>query len=128
MDIEQKKRIVTEYFQNIGDVRHRQKSLDLMTDDATWWNPSGVRNKAQVAANFERADKFFKGPIKVTITGMTVEGDRVAVESEGHADVINGKHYHNAYHSLVVFRGDKICAVKEYCDTKYAAETLSGVF
>lgn len=128
MDLDQKKRVAAEYFQLIVDGDKRQQALDLMTDDATWWVPGrGTRSKAEVAASFAGAARFFKGPIKVTIKSVVAEADRVAIESEGTAEVINGKTYKNSYHSVVVFRGDKISEVREYCDTKYTADILGDV-
>jgi ketosteroid isomerase-like protein len=128
MTIDEKKRIAADYFKLIVDAARRQEALDLMTDDATWWAPgSATRSKADVAASFAFATKFFKSPIKVTIKSMVAEGDRVAIESEGTAEVVNGKTYRNYYHSVVIFRGDKISEIHEYCDSKYTADTLGDL-
>lgn len=128
MGLEEKKRIASEFLRFIGDGARRDEALAMLSDDATWRSPGGaMRNKEQVAANFVRNEKLFKGPIKVVITGITAEGDRVAVESEGSADVINGKHYKNTYHCVIQFRGDKICTVREYCDSNYAADTFADL-
>jgi ketosteroid isomerase-like protein len=128
MNSDARKRQVVEFFTWLVDGAQRQKALDMMTDDAVWWSGGTKRRtKADTAASFAASERFFKGPIKVTVKGMVAEGDRIAVESEGVADVVNGKRYQNAYHTLLVFRGDQICEVREYCDTKYAAETFSDL-
>jgi ketosteroid isomerase-like protein len=128
MDFDEKKRVAVEFLQLMGDGRRRERALEMMTDDAAWWIPGvGTLSKTQLAEGFARSDKLFKGTIGVTILGVTAEGDRVAVESEGDAEVINGKRYNNRYHSLLVFRGGKICEVREYCDTKYVADTLGDL-
>ena len=71
--------------------------------------------------------KIVKGPIKLTIKRMTAEDDRVAFEAESDAEVVNGKHYHNLYHFLAVVRDGKIREMKEYHDTRYAAEVFGDL-
>ena len=128
MDIEAKKRFATLFFQHMGDKAVRHEALAMMTDDATWWIPGiGTWDKAQLAAGMGAADACFTGKITPKILGITAEGDRVAVESESQADVINGTTYNNRYHCLLLFRGDRISEVREYCDTKYAADTLGAL-
>jgi len=121
------KKIVTELFAHLSAGR-RQQALELMGDDATWWSPGiGVITKAQFAQMMGYLDKIMKGPIKMTLKRMTAEDDRVAAEAESDADVVNGRHYHNTYHFLVVVRDGKIREVKEYTDTKYAADVFGDL-
>jgi ketosteroid isomerase-like protein len=128
MSIEENKRMAVEHFHLMGDGPKRSLALDMMTDDATWWIPGvGTLSKPQLADSFAQSDKLFKGAIGVKILGVTAEGNRVAVESEGDAAVINGKRYNDRYHSLVIFRDGRICEVREYCDTKYVADTLGDL-
>lgn len=127
MGATENKQIVTELFSLLSSGR-RPQALDLMGDDATWWSPGiGVTTKAQFAEMMGYMDKIMKGPIKLTPKRMTAEDDRVAVEAESDGDVVNGKHYHNTYHFLVVVRGGKIREVKEYTDTKYAADVFGDL-
>ena len=128
MEIEEKKRIAQAFLRLIGDPDQRHEALAMMNDDATWWIPgAGVFDKQQIAASFARIDTIFTGPIVVTVTGLTAEGDRVAIESEGDVDAVNGRHYNNRYHTLIVFHGDKIGEVKEYCDTQYVQDVLGDL-
>jgi uncharacterized protein len=39
--------------------------------------------------------------LRVTPTGLTAEGDRVAVEAESYGETASGKIYSNLYHFLV---------------------------
>jgi ketosteroid isomerase-like protein len=64
------------------------------------------------------------GALKVTPTGVTAEGDRVALEAESYAKMKNTKTYQNKYHFLFVVRNGKIQQVKEYLDTMHANEVL----
>lgn len=128
MDLEAKKQFATLFFEYMGDGATRQKALDMMTPDASWWIPGiGTWDKAQLAAGMGAADACFVGKITPKILGITAEGDRVAVESESQADVVNGTTYNNRYHCLLLFQDELICEVREYCDTKYAADTLGAL-
>ena len=125
MNTEEKKKYVTEFFEYMGDRDQRGKALSMMTSDATWWIPGiGVWDKDQLLAGMGAADNCFVSKITPQVLGITAEGDRVAYESISEADCVNGTRYANRYHCLVLFKGDKIGEVREYCDTKYAADTL----
>lgn len=127
MGATENKQLVIEMFSHLSAGR-RQQALDLMGDDATWWSPGiGVTTKQQFAQMMTYMDKILKGPIKMTLKRMTAEDDRVAAEAESDGDVVNGKHYHNTYHFLVVVRGGKIREVKEYTDTKYAGDVFGDL-
>jgi ketosteroid isomerase-like protein len=95
----------------------------LLTDDAVWWAPGrgefGNDAFMKIAGGFAG---MFKAPSKITVFGVTAEDDRVAIEAEGRAELINGKIYANRYHYLFVFRDGKICQAKLYNDTKHAAD------
>jgi len=68
----------------------------------------------------------FEEPVKFTVTGITAEGDRVAIEAQGYAKLKNGKTYENLYHFLFVVRDGKIQEGKEYCDFHYASEVFQS--
>jgi hypothetical protein len=79
-----------------------------MADTATWWvagKPgqfvlAGTKTKAQFAELLQGIRTAMPKGLRVTPTGITAEGDRVAVEAE------------------------KIQAVREYLDTMHAKEVL----
>ena len=102
--------------------------MSLMTDDAIWWAPGrgeyGNAAFAKIAGGFAG---MFKSPSKITVDGITAEGDRVAIEAEGHAELTNGKIYRNRYHYLFIFRDGKVCRAKLYNDTQHAAEIQGRV-
>ena len=100
--------------------------VSLLTPDAVVWAPG--RGEFNAAAFVNTAGAFagmFKAPSVITVHGVTAEGDRVAIEAEGRAELKNGRIYANRYHYLFVFRGGKICQVKLYNDTKHVADTLA---
>jgi uncharacterized protein len=127
MGASENKQIVTEYFSHLSAGR-REQALEMLGEDATWWAPGfGVMHKAQFATMMVYMEKIIRGSIQLTLKRITAEDDRVAAEAESDADVVNGKHYHNTYHILVVIRGGKIREVKEYHDTKYASEVFGDL-
>ncbi|HEY2107418.1 MAG TPA: nuclear transport factor 2 family protein [Candidatus Binataceae bacterium] len=127
MGTSENKQIVTEFFSHSSAGR-RPQAIELLTEDATWWAPGvGVMSKPQFAQMMGYMDKILKGPVQITFKRMTAEEDRVAAEAESDADVVNGKHYHNTYHFLVVIRDGKIREVKEYNDTRYAMEVFGDL-
>ena len=97
--------------------------LSLATDDAVWWAPGrGDFDNATFAKMAGGFASMFKSPSQITVHGVTAEGDRVAIEAQGHAELTNGKVYLNTYHYLFVFRDGKICRGKLYNDTQHAKE------
>jgi len=97
--------------------------LSLVTEDAVWWAPGrgefGNGAFGKVAGSFAG---MFKRPSTITVLGVTAEGDRVAIEAEGHAELTNGKIYRNRYHYLFMFRDGLIREARLYNDTAHAAE------
>lgn len=59
------------------------------------------------------------------ITGLTAEGDRVAVEARGEM-VFEDRVYRNLYHNLLIIRDGMIVSGKEYMDTRAAAEAFGA--
>jgi ketosteroid isomerase-like protein len=64
--------------------------------------------------------------VRLTITGVTAEGDRVAVEMDADGVSATGLQYQNQYHDLLEIRDGKIVAGREYLDTAHAAEVIIG--
>jgi len=127
MGASENKQLVIEFFGHLSAGR-RPQALAMLAEDGTWWAPQmGLVTKRQFTKLMGGIDAIMKGPIKLTPKRITAEEDRVAVEAEGDGDLVNGKHYHNTYHFLVVVRGGKVCEVKEYNDTKYAADTFGDL-
>jgi ketosteroid isomerase-like protein len=101
--------------------------LSLLTDDATWWAPGrGSFPSASFVGISRSFAGMFKRPSTITVLGVTAEGDRVAIEAEGHAELTNGLVYRNRYHYLFLFRDGKICEARLYNDTQHAAEIQRG--
>lgn len=129
---EANKDLVRRYYEHVSN-GERAKADALIADDATWWiagDPAqfpiaGCRPIGEHQAMLRRwvAPNLPNG-VRTRITGMTAEGDRVAVEMENEAETAAGKHYSNRFHLLFEVRGGKIHAVREYLDTLHAEATL----
>lgn len=128
MSAEDNKKVVLGFFENMNS-GNGAAVLGAMSDSATWWvlgnfPLSGTKTKAQFAELIGDLGSKIDGALKVTPTGITAEGDRVAVEAESYAKMKNGKVYKNNYHFLFIVRDAKVQQVKEYLDTMHANDVL----
>ena len=128
MSAEDNKRFILGFFEDLSAGKG-EAVLGAMADSATWWvlgnfPLSGTKTKAQFAELIGQLGSKIDGGLRVTPTGLTAEGDRVAVEAESFAKMKNGKTYQNKYHFLFIVRDGKIQSVKEYLDTIHANEVL----
>ena len=129
MTIERNKQIAADLFSRFsaGDI---SGVLALMTDDVTWRIPgkpelsraAGVYDKARIGRLFQRMLDQLENGMKMTVTGMVAEGDRVAAEVQSSGDLRNGRQYRQQYHVLIELRDGRISAVREYLDTQHAYE------
>ncbi len=127
MSTEENKKIVADYFakRSAGDAR----AFDHFADSATWMIMAkgpmgGTKSKAELVQIAAQNTARFEAPIRLTVTGLTAEGERVAVEAQGYARLKNGKTYENNYHFLFIVRDGKIQMGKEYCDFHHAMEVF----
>jgi ketosteroid isomerase-like protein len=130
MSAEENKKIVVGFLENLSS-GNAAAVMNTLADSATWWVAgnfplSGTKTKAQFGELVGQLGNNIDGGLRVTPTGITAEGDRVAVEAESYARMKNGKTYQNKYHFLFVVRDGKIQQVKEYLDTMHANEVLCG--
>lgn len=123
---DQNKAIVTDFLKvfSAGDIDGVVAGLH---DDATWWvagdieGMSGTYTKQEMANLLPNFTGIYKaGALRITPSEMTAEGDRVAVEAEGYAELSNGREYKPVYHFLFEIKDGKIGRVKEYMDTHHA--------
>jgi ketosteroid isomerase-like protein len=104
--------------------------LDSMTDDATYWiggtipGLSGTHDKTALRKVLDGITESCTGPIRLTPQAFTVDGDRVAVETESYVELKNGRVYNNHYHFVFVVRDGKVAQIKEYLDTMHTYDTF----
>ena len=87
---------------------------------------SGRFTKAQISAAAGAIFENFPQGIRFTISAMTAEGERVAVEAESDGMHISGKRHHNQYPFLFRFRDGELVTLKEYMDTERVTDVLCG--
>jgi len=128
MGVEANKKIARELVEALARA-DTKGALDLYADDFQLWTPgnlpfSGVHTREEIAALMDGVLGAFPEGLSFTITGMTAEDDRVAVEVESRGLHTSGALYQNRYHFLLVIRDGKIRRLKEYMDTLHAREVL----
>ena len=87
---------------------------------------SGRFTKDQITAAAGAIFQSFPRGLAFEITGMTAEGERVAVEAESDGMHVSGKRYRNQYHFLFVFRRGELVTLREYLDTEHVTDVLCG--
>jgi ketosteroid isomerase-like protein len=103
----------------------------LLAPDAKYWVAGQPRDQLfsrqeVLGALGHIKDAIFDGPIKYTIHGVTVEGNRVAIEATSEARLRNGKDFRNTYHFLFEVTDGKVTLGREYADTKVLDQLGAG--
>src|SRR5690606_34028959 len=123
MSTEENKALARRYMQAVvdGDIDTVEA---LQHPDATWWilgfgtmNRKDFTDSVRGLINAEKRN--------VTITSLTAEEDRVAVQADGEITFAGVKIYRNSYHNLLVIRDGLIVEGREYMDPR-AAEKAFG--
>lgn len=133
MSVEANKRLVLDFLGHYAAGRYAE-ALAMLADDARWWLPghphefpaAGWADKATVERRLAANLKLLPHGLEITTGAVTAEDDRVAIEAESRATMVNGRLYHNRYHFLFILRGGRIVVVKEYLDTLHAREALGS--
>lgn len=131
MSTEQNKQIVDNFFEKFSaaDV---VGALELL-DDAVIWRAmgregglpmSGEMDKQMIGGLIKNVKSAFPNGMRLTPTGWTAEGDRVALEMESYAVKSNGIVYNNFYHFLVILSNSKITSLREYLDTLHVKQVF----
>lgn len=118
-DIEANKAVVRRYMQAVvdGDIGTIEA---LQHPDVKWWVLGfGDMDRATFTASV-KGGLIAAQERRVEITGLTAEGDRIAVEAWSEM-VFPDKVYRNQYHNLLVIRDGLIVEGREYMDTRAAA-------
>lgn len=131
MSTTETRNVVQDFFETLSTAGPGA-ALDLLDEDFAWrvsGKPedipiAGTYNKEQIVGLAGKVGAAMPDGIRMTITGITVEGDRAAVEAEVHGVSPTGKVYDNRNFFAVEVRDGKILAVREYYDTIHTNEVL----
>src|SRR5688572_7918018 len=98
--------------------------MAMLDDHGTWWNV-GPRSGVPIAAFKESAREILAlMPMRFTLLGAIEEGERVLLEVESRSPRPDGGEYNNRYCYVFELAGSRVRHVREYPDTRYAAEQL----
>jgi ketosteroid isomerase-like protein len=127
MSTEANKQLVQQYLEECS-AGNFEAAFPLLAESLEFWVAghrdefpgAGTMTKAQFMQLARAFGARIPNGLKVTVRGMTAEGDRVAVEAESYGETASGKTYNNQYHYLFVVRDGQIQSVREYMDTLHA--------
>jgi uncharacterized protein len=120
--------IVLKFFQTFHEAG-AASCMSLVADHAQWWvqGPApagGMFNKATIEQSFARIPDTMT-ELVFELPGITVDGERVAVEAVGIGKLRDGRLWRNTYHFLFIVNNNEIVEVKEYMDTAYVASMFA---
>jgi ketosteroid isomerase-like protein len=130
MSIEENKGRAREFFERF-DANDVTGALDMMADDATWriaGKPeqlpvAGDYSKGKIAGLLHNMIGQLPDGLRMEVTSLIAEGDKVALEVESNGELRNGRVYDQRYHFLLTFRDGRIGSVREYLDTQHVFAT-----
>ena len=125
MSSKEDNRRTVEHFMEVFSTGDADATTALMAKTATWW--VGGTTPISGTYDLEAFGKLFRsvtdnctGPIKLTPKAWTIDGERVAVETESLTQTKTGRTYNNHYHFVFIVRDGRIAGVREYLDTMHA--------
>lgn len=131
MSVESNKKIARALVEGLGSDRNDAFS-NLLHEEALWRvmaNPAsfpvtGDMNKTQFLEHLQRFRHAVPSGLQIAVTGVTAEGDRVAIEAESSATMMNGNVLSQVYHFLFEVKGEKVYRAREYIDTAHGAAVI----
>jgi hypothetical protein len=97
----------------------------LLTDDMTaWLTTQGPVSKSDYQGAIRFLARMCQSPILFTVTAITAEDDRVIVEAQSQATLINGEQYANTYVVNLRVRDGRIAWIAEHFNPLVAQEKL----
>jgi len=125
---EQNKQVVVKFIEAMGKSDAATAATCITSDAFTlakgFGKFAGVRQHDVILATIDAFKTLVPTGLSCVIHTVTAEGDRVVVEFEGNATLVNDKPYNNQYCMVFSLRDGKIKQVNEYFCTKLADEVL----
>lgn len=105
--------------------RQVEAALDIL-DDGTWWSASSRSETPMAQMKNVMREIYQIVPMTFEQVDAIVEGNRVAVMAESHADLPDGGQYNNVYTFVTTLHldHDTIIGMREYPDTRHSSVTL----
>jgi len=107
-----------------GEVR-----ADMLAEDFVFWNAiTGELPRETILSMPNALKEGIKGELKITETGITAEGNKVAIEAVSEAELKSGERYGNVYHFLFEFAPDgRIKRMAEHLDSSRVMPLLKAL-
>jgi ketosteroid isomerase-like protein len=125
---EQNKHTALKFIEAFSEGDTETAKTCLATDAVTYAKGfgklSGPRPYELIVATTGAFKDLIPTGLRPSFKTVTAEGDRVAVEFEGDATLVNGERYCNQYCMVFTFAGGKIKQVNEYYCTILADEKI----
>ena len=125
---EQNKSVVLKFINAMGtsdpEAADECLAADAFTDAKGFCALSGVRHRDEIVGTIGAFQLLLPTGLCPEVKTVTADGDRVAVEFEGHSTTKAGKEYNNQYCMVFTLADGKIKQVNEYFCTKLAEEVL----
>lgn len=97
----------------------------LLTDDMTaWLTGQGPVSKEQYQAAVRLLARMCSAPIRFTVKALTAQDDRVLIEADSRATLIDGQEYANSYVFSLRVRDGKIAWIAEHYNALIAQDKL----
>jgi hypothetical protein len=97
----------------------------LLTDDmSAWLTTQGPISKAAYQGAIRLFARMAASPIRFTVDAMTAQDDRVVIEAQSQATLINGEAYGNTYVFSIRVRDGRIAWIAEHFNALIAQEKL----
>ncbi|KXX60213.1 hypothetical protein AZG88_38500 [Rhodococcus sp. LB1] len=112
------------FFETMANQGVRTAIERYADENLTWWSAGAGNVEDRIGEFMDEFGAQVSGAVELTVGAKTCEGDRAAVEVTLHAELTEGRIYHNNFHFLFEFRNGVIVKIAEYHDTHHAYETI----
>lgn len=127
MTVEDDNVLIAKRFAETFSTGNVEAIVASLAPDAEYWvsgsieGMSGSYSPEELGKLLGGVTTIYKsGALQITPTATTAQGNRVAVEAEGYAELNDGRVYNPKYHFLFEITNGQITRVREYLDTKHA--------
>jgi ketosteroid isomerase-like protein len=114
------------FLQCLGDSGDLDECFALLGDDFTYWNSVNrtTVDKAKLRRGIEHRRRH--GPVTLELIRCLNDGEAVVVEAQGHGTTADGRPYDSPYVFIFETHDGLITALREYCDTRLAAQLFDA--